>query len=92
MQMNVLQSLCDDGCAEPQLAHVFHTLLLDGTTNPEGKDHKLGIKASELQGIHHLVVLVFFLCKLLKMSGVRGVSPFYSISEPHFQHFPATRS
>ena len=75
MQMDIFQSLCDDGCADPQLAHVFHTLFVDSTTNPKSKDHKLGIKASERQGFHQLVVLILLLGKLLKMSGVRGVSP-----------------
>ena len=44
------------------------TLLVNSTTNPKRKDHKLGIKASERQGIHQLVVLIVLLCKLLEMS------------------------
>ena len=47
MQMYLLQSLCDDGCADPQLAHVLHALSVENTTNPKGKDHEPGIKSPE---------------------------------------------
>ena len=39
MQMAFRESCCDDGCANTQLAHVFHGLSVDKTADREGKDH-----------------------------------------------------
>lgn len=76
MQVDVFQGLCDDSCANPQWRMSSTLCLYIVPPTPKAKIISLASN-SERQGVHQFVMLMLFLCKLLKMSGVRGVSPLY---------------